>query len=155
MLMKWNWLSGVKSLAIVYATLFSPALAAEMFPCQVCGHNCATILAYVRHMRIHKNTPNLIFKCVLPDCSRTFQNFSTFKCHTYRHKDKCVVRPRLCGVVELTCHIDFCSAMCEPFTLIWKYKSEKGKQRLVLIDTVTRDLQFYPHSLHTWAGNIK
>lgn len=69
-------------------------------------------------MRIHKNTPNLTFKCVLPDCIQTFQNFSTFKCHTYRHKH--VVRPTLSGV-ELTCHVDFCSARCENLTAFYSH----------------------------------
>ncbi|CAK6984045.1 uncharacterized protein LOC125905065, partial [Scomber scombrus] len=47
---------------------------------------------------------------------QTFQNFSTFKSHTYRH-NKHVVRPTS-GVVELTCHVDFCSARCETDSLL-------------------------------------
>lgn len=70
-------------------------------------------------MRINKNTPNLIFKCVLPDCSQTFQNFSTFKYHTYRH-NKRVVRPTLSGV-ELTCHVDICSARCETLMAFYSH----------------------------------
>lgn len=84
-----------------------------MFPCQICCHNCATIVAYVKHMRNHKNTPNLTFKCVLPDCSWTFQNFSTFKSHTYRHNLLCLA--------ELTCHVDFCSARCETLTAFYSH----------------------------------
>ncbi|KAL2083090.1 hypothetical protein ACEWY4_020863 [Coilia grayii] len=92
-----------------------------MFPCQICSHNCATIVSYVRHMKIHKNTPNLTFKCVLPDCSKTFRNFSTFKCHTYRHRvSRHVVSPTLHGV-ELSCHVDFCSARCETLTTFYSH----------------------------------
>jgi len=90
-----------------------------MFPCQICCHNCATIVTYVRHMRIHKNTPNLTFKCVLPDCRQTFQNFSTFKCHSYRH-NKRLVRPTLSGV-ELTCHVNICSAKYDTLTAFYSH----------------------------------
>lgn len=90
--------------------IFFFKLTAKMFSCQACGHNCATVLAYVRHMRIHKNTPNLIFKCVLPDCSRSFLRFRAFRCHIYRH-GKSGVKPRLFH--EVQCHVDFCREKCK------------------------------------------
>lgn len=46
-----------------------------MFPCQACDRNCATVLAYVRHMKIHKKYTKLNFFCVLPDCSQTYKIF--------------------------------------------------------------------------------
>ena len=94
-----------------------------MFPCQVCATECTTVLAYVRHTRIHKNIPNSVFKCVVPDCKKTFQSFAAFKSHAYRHHkvNKPVVRPRLCGATDLTCHVDFCSVTCENLTSFFSH----------------------------------
>ncbi len=156
------WLHGIDCLEQLYGNrvgcfIFFFKSTAKMFSCQACGHNCATVLAYVKHMRIHKNTPNSIFKCVLSDCSRSFLRFPAFRHHIYRH-GKSVVKHRLCHEVELTCHVHFCREKynnLKSFYSHLKIHIREGKQLLALIDSVTRDVMFYPRSHLTWVGNIK
>ncbi len=42
-----------------------------------------------------------------------------------------------------------------PIILIWKYTSERGKQLLALIDSMTSAFVFYPRSDLTWVEDIK
>ncbi len=60
-----------------------------------------------------------------------------------------MVKPRLCHEVELTCHDDFCREKynnLKSFYSHLKIHIREGKQLLALIDSVTRDVMFYPRS---------
>ncbi|KAK2852283.1 hypothetical protein Q7C36_007484 [Tachysurus vachellii] len=57
-----------------------------MFACQLCGQQCTTPVAYVKHMRIQSNTPNLFLikvlralKLALERCGRAIVEFFSNK----------------------------------------------------------------------------
>lgn len=91
-----------------------------MFHCELCGQSCDTKLAFVRHMKLHKNLQNLTFKCALPDCKRIFRKVSVFKTHVYRdHRAKCQRAldessfSSQCTNDTPSCHVDFCTERCD------------------------------------------
>ncbi len=94
-----------------------------MFPCQFCGHQCSTTVAYVKHVRIHSNIPNLLLQCCMQTCNRKFKKVAALKSHLYRHHKECVVvpRPHLCPAVDLACNVDLCSAKCETLTQFYSH----------------------------------
>lgn len=89
--------------------------------CKICGHQSSTSEAYVRHLKIHSNVPNLALQCCIPNCKGTFRKRAGPKVHLYRNHKKCVNEPRLCTLVDLTRHVDFCSVKCDSLTEFYSH----------------------------------
>lgn len=92
-----------------------------MYSCQICGHQSSTSVAYLRHVKIHDNLPNLVLQCCMPNCTRTFKKYAGLKAHLYRKHKKYVTEPRLSIPVDLTCHVDFCTAKCDSLTKFYSH----------------------------------
>jgi hypothetical protein len=78
--------------------------------CQFCSYEFETVLAYVRHMKLHRNLPNATFKCGIASCCLVFKSFNAFKSHSYRYHNERqpVAVAQLCST-DLTCHIECCN----------------------------------------------
>jgi len=85
-----------------------------MFSCQICGQQSATSVAYVRHIRIHSNIPNLVLQCCMPNCQRTFKKCAGLKGHIF-------VKQRSIRLVDLTCHVSSCRAKCDSLTEFYSH----------------------------------
>ncbi len=92
-----------------------------MFSCQICGQQSATSVAYVRHIKIHSNIPNLVRQCCMPNCQRTFKKCAGLKGHIYRHHKDSIVQPRSIRLVDLTCHVSSCRAKCDSLTEFYSH----------------------------------
>lgn len=79
-----------------------------MFPCNICGETCGTPLSYVKHMRLHTNVCNIIFRCCISYCKRTFNKHAGLKSHIYRHHKRYKSDTTMHTTCSLECHVDFC-----------------------------------------------
>lgn len=55
------------------------------YTCNSCGVSVKTLKSYVQHQGLHRNEAHYLYPCCIANCKSRFRNYSTFKCHIYRH----------------------------------------------------------------------
>lgn len=81
-----------------------------MFPCQLCGKTCDTPVIYVKHMKIHSNVSNIVFRCCILNCNRKFKKHAGLKSHVYRYHKGYRAETTMCITLSLECHVGLCRA---------------------------------------------
>ena len=84
-----------------------------MYACTLCSYSSESLKAFTLHFQFHRNVANYDFPCGVPNCSRKFRTYSTFKTHVFRaHQgfQKSVNIARFKNVeADLSCHVVSCS----------------------------------------------
>ena len=83
--------------------------------CQICGRECDSIRAYIRHYQIHKHDRNVRFPCCVSGCRKTCFSYKGLISHIERHhqliKGESDNSYRDAGVF-FQCSLDFCRHQC-------------------------------------------
>ncbi|XP_013879329.1 uncharacterized protein LOC106528650 isoform X2 [Austrofundulus limnaeus] len=84
-----------------------------MILCQFCRHKTEALFTYVKHMKLHRNLPNVSFKCGMTTCNMAFKNFNAFKSHSYRYHKQQPATMAPVYTNDLTCHVEYCAVHCD------------------------------------------
>ena len=83
--------------------------------CHVCGTQCDSIKAYIRHYQVHRHDRNMRFPCCVSGCQKTYFTYKGLISHIERHqqltKEENNNRYRDAGVL-FRCPLDFCQHEC-------------------------------------------
>ena len=65
----------------------------ENYTCVICNHFCATSMTRVfKHIGlVHSHEPNFHLSCGIQGCPRTYQNYYSFRKHSQRRHQDCLV----------------------------------------------------------------
>ncbi len=102
------------------------------YSCKHCNFTTASVPAFVRHLRIHRNLANYRFPCGIAECFATFVTRGAVQSHMYRFHKK-TAKPgleRQIDGVDLACTVEGCSFVSANFSTLrehlhWHIKDGK------------------------------
>lgn len=92
-----------------------------MFHCQFCSHVSSDIPGFLRHIKLHRNIANSLYKCGFPDCKCAFKQVRVLKSHVYRHHRQKEKGQSVCPDISLICHVDFCDVQCDGLSSFFRH----------------------------------
>lgn len=80
-----------------------------MFPCNFCNLKFSKIIAYDKHLVVHKNVLNGVYYCFYPHCCMQFRKYNNFKHHVYRQHNQNIIADNEKLNILTHCSVNNCS----------------------------------------------